>query len=300
MAQILGGYIFRQFDDNGDPLVGGKLFSYAAGTTTPLATYTDQTGLTPNPNPVILDADGKAQVWLGNDAYKFVLTDSSDVVIETVDRVSLIGDGSVTTVKIADGGVTTAKIANSAVTTAKINDQAVTTAKLNDLGVTTGKLADGAVTTAKIGDSQVTTAKIADGSITQAKRAALGQQISSSSGLFVTSSTTYVDVTNLSVTITTTGRLLYVGLISAATNNGYIYVGSSSGVRQAWVSFYDGTTDYFSILEYATNSGIPVSSMFNILSLSAGTYTIKVRARVGTSPGAQVSVDGAKLIAYEL
>jgi hypothetical protein len=36
------------FDANGNPLVGGKLFTYAAGTTTPLATYTDSTGLTPN------------------------------------------------------------------------------------------------------------------------------------------------------------------------------------------------------------------------------------------------------------
>ena len=41
------------FDNNGNPLVGGKLYTYAAGTTTPLATYTDASSGTPNTNPII-------------------------------------------------------------------------------------------------------------------------------------------------------------------------------------------------------------------------------------------------------
>ena len=73
--------IFRAADANGAPLAGGKLYTYAAGTTTPLATYTDQGGLTANTNPVILDANGQANVWLGTTgAYKFVLTDRKSVV----------------------------------------------------------------------------------------------------------------------------------------------------------------------------------------------------------------------------
>ena len=51
------------FDANGHPLAGGKLYSYAAGTTTPLVTYTDQAGTSANTNPVILDARGEASVW---------------------------------------------------------------------------------------------------------------------------------------------------------------------------------------------------------------------------------------------
>jgi hypothetical protein len=57
--------VFRAFDANGVPLVGGKLCSYAAGTTTPKFTYTDATGITPNTNPVILDSTGQAKVFPG-------------------------------------------------------------------------------------------------------------------------------------------------------------------------------------------------------------------------------------------
>jgi hypothetical protein len=76
------------FDANGAPLVGGKLYSYAAGTTTPLATYTDQGGSTPNANPVILDSRGEASVWLGTSGpYKLRLTSATDVDIWTVDDI---------------------------------------------------------------------------------------------------------------------------------------------------------------------------------------------------------------------
>lgn len=74
------------FDSNGDPLVDGKLYTYAAGTNTPLATYTDATGGTPNANPVELDSRGEATVFLGTAQYKFVLKDSDDNTIWTVDN----------------------------------------------------------------------------------------------------------------------------------------------------------------------------------------------------------------------
>lgn len=70
------------------PLVGGKLYTYEAGTSTPKATYTTQAGDVPNANPVILDARGEAGVWLGTGAYKIVLTDENDVTIYTEDAVS--------------------------------------------------------------------------------------------------------------------------------------------------------------------------------------------------------------------
>lgn len=71
----------KQFflDNNGKPLVGGKLFTYAAGTTTKLATYTDSSGGTPNSNPIILDFRGEANVWIPpNVAYKYALARSTD------------------------------------------------------------------------------------------------------------------------------------------------------------------------------------------------------------------------------
>lgn len=76
------------FDANGAPLVGGKLYTYAAGTTTPLASYTDSAGNTANTNPVILDSRGEANVWLGAASYKFALYDSTNVLIWTVDNIN--------------------------------------------------------------------------------------------------------------------------------------------------------------------------------------------------------------------
>lgn len=103
-AQLLPN-VYQQFfgitgSFSGLPLAGGKLFSYAAGTTTPLATYTDETAGTPNTNPIILNAQGAGNVWLGSLAYKFVLQDASSVVQWTVDNVSYINPGSIDLTKI--------------------------------------------------------------------------------------------------------------------------------------------------------------------------------------------------------
>jgi hypothetical protein len=75
------------FADDGTPLVGGKLYSYAAGTTTPQATYVSFAGTTANTNPVILDSRGEANVWLNTGAYKFALYDANNVLIWTVDNI---------------------------------------------------------------------------------------------------------------------------------------------------------------------------------------------------------------------
>lgn len=78
------------FGTDGLPLVGGKLYTYAAGTTTPLATYTDHTASSQNTNPIILNSAGQANVWLvDTTTYKYVLTDADDVLLFTVDYVSV-------------------------------------------------------------------------------------------------------------------------------------------------------------------------------------------------------------------
>lgn len=76
------------------PLVGGMLFSYAAGTATPLNTYTDSSAGTPNSNPVILDSSGynaagsgNSGIWIANACYKFELQDVDGVTIWTQDNV---------------------------------------------------------------------------------------------------------------------------------------------------------------------------------------------------------------------
>lgn len=73
---------------DGAPLVGGKVYTYQAGTTSPQVTYTDSTGSDANTNPIILDSRGEANIWLGEATYKFKLTDANDVEIWTVDYIS--------------------------------------------------------------------------------------------------------------------------------------------------------------------------------------------------------------------
>ena len=75
-------------DAAGEPLVGGKLYTYIAGTTTLQTTYTDSSATTANTNPIILDSRGEANVRLGGAIYKFVLKDEDDALIWTVDNIS--------------------------------------------------------------------------------------------------------------------------------------------------------------------------------------------------------------------
>ena len=78
-----------QFFDAAGPLVGGKLYTYRAGTSTPQATFTDSTGLVQNTNPIILDARGECSVWLDSYGTKFVLRDAADALIWTQDHVGV-------------------------------------------------------------------------------------------------------------------------------------------------------------------------------------------------------------------
>jgi len=79
------------FDNNGVPLAGGLVYSYVAGTTTPLATYTTNTGLIAHSNPIVLDSAGRVpsgEIWLtSGSTYKFVLNTSTGVLIGTYDNI---------------------------------------------------------------------------------------------------------------------------------------------------------------------------------------------------------------------
>lgn len=77
-------------DAEGKPLAGGKLYTYAAGTTTPQATYTTAGGTIANTNPIILDVRGEASVWLDVPYYKFKLTDANDVEVWTADNIGAL------------------------------------------------------------------------------------------------------------------------------------------------------------------------------------------------------------------
>jgi hypothetical protein len=102
-------------DNNGLPLNGGKLYTYAAGTTTNQATYADSSG-TPNANPVVLDSSGRATVYLDTTvSYKFKLNTSADVTLWTQDNISAAGAPNALTIK--DGSLT---VQNSGDTTKQV------------------------------------------------------------------------------------------------------------------------------------------------------------------------------------
>lgn len=88
----LGGAGQQFFDNNGNVLTGGKLYSYASGTTTPKTTYTSISGLTAHANPIVLDSGGRVatgEIWLtANESYKFVLKTSTEVIIATWDNIT--------------------------------------------------------------------------------------------------------------------------------------------------------------------------------------------------------------------
>ena len=88
---IFAGVGAQLFDNSGNILSGGKLYTYAAGTTTPLTTYTSSSGSTPHTNPIILDAAGRVpsgEIWLlYSSLYKFVVKTSADVLIATYDNI---------------------------------------------------------------------------------------------------------------------------------------------------------------------------------------------------------------------
>lgn len=78
------------FTDSGVPLAGGKLYFYAAGTSTLQNTYTDSTLLVANANPVVLDANGRATIFLSAATYRVALKTSADVVVWDVDGISAL------------------------------------------------------------------------------------------------------------------------------------------------------------------------------------------------------------------
>lgn len=77
------------FDNNGIPLAGGKIYTYQAGSSTNLSTYTTNVGTIANTNPIILDASGRTpnEIWLLEGfSYKFIVKDANDVQITSLDN----------------------------------------------------------------------------------------------------------------------------------------------------------------------------------------------------------------------
>ena len=90
----IGGAGWQFFNNDGTVLSGGKLYTYAAGTTTPKTSYTTSAGNIAHANPIILDSAGRVpggEIWLNPTQYKFSLFTSANVLIATYDNISGVG-----------------------------------------------------------------------------------------------------------------------------------------------------------------------------------------------------------------
>lgn len=84
-APILKSYYLN---DNGDPLVGGKVFTFVSKTNIKKDTFTDYTANFANTNPVILDGEGSGDIWLKTgEAYRFEVYDILGNLIFTQDNI---------------------------------------------------------------------------------------------------------------------------------------------------------------------------------------------------------------------
>jgi hypothetical protein len=124
------------FGSDGLPLVGGKIYTYAAGTTTPLATYTDYTAGTANTNPIILNSLGQANIWLDTSSYKFSVFTSADVLLYTVDNINAPLDAAGLALALSSP----TPIGNTVPNTGAFTTLAATTGNITTVNATTGNI----------------------------------------------------------------------------------------------------------------------------------------------------------------
>jgi hypothetical protein len=120
----VGGAAAQFFTNSGVPLTGGKLYTYAAGTTTPQTAYTSSSGVTAHANPIILDSAGRVpggEIWLSAVSYKFVLNTSTDVLIATYDNIFGVGATTYQVKNYTGDGTTIAYTITGAVVSVYIN-----------------------------------------------------------------------------------------------------------------------------------------------------------------------------------
>lgn len=176
---------------------------------------------------------------------------------------------------------------------------------VKDAGITGAKLSPAIVDDSSIElnsnilqvkDDGITTDKILDANVTREKMESVGQQISGSSGVFNITNTSFVDVTNLSVSLTTNGRPVMLLIVpAAAAANCNVYTNTSSSISFRALRDATDLGQFF----YEVSPGSQGCSMIWFDTPAAGTYTYKIQARKSGS-GAGGLLNTAKLIAYEL
>lgn len=202
---------------------------------------------------------------------------------------------------IPNSSVTTGKLANSAVTEIKIADDAVTSAKIAAGTIVSSDIsASAAIPYTSLNlTGAITSSDLSSGAVTSAALGPANYQISSNSGAFTTTSNSLVDVTNLTITITTSGRPVVLLLTSGSNISGTI-----SGIRafgdSVMVFLRDGAEigATFRLPNQYLDTFQQGSAYTFLDAPGAGTYTYKVQVKSAGSNS--LNVYYMKFIAYEL
>ena len=252
--------------------------------------------------------DGEALLEPDLDAIQTDLTTFFNTTKVNDDNIQ--GGGIRASTKLASASISTAKLTDGTVTSAKIAASAITTAKIADGAVTAAKLADGAVTTAKIATGSLVAADFADNAVTAAKRSNCNLVVASSgiTNPYSTTTTSEESVTNATLSITTTGNPVFVGLNAPAVVS-YIRSRWRTSAGNQMVRIYRDSTKIMEMdLDVVHNTAEPTfstfvfhpaNSFFVIDQPAAGTYTYTLRLLTATIGNISI-LGGPKLYAFEM
>lgn len=275
-------------DDSGNPLDSGQVYFYEAGTTTLQTVYEDFEQENPLSNPATLDAAGRLIAY-AEDRVKLVIVDSDGATIRTIDDVGT-SDSDITSSSVAQAAGNGLVVATDGTLAVNVDSTTITISS-DQLQVAAAGIADDSTIEA---NSNVL--RVKNGGITRAKQAALGQQVSSSCGSFTTSSGSYGDVTNLSVSITTSGRPVFLALISAS-GSAASRIGTN-GSTGNYIKFVRDSTDVAEFWCLSASVTRMVPSLLHVDTPAAGTYAYKVQAKAAVAD--TLTMTELKLIAFEL
>lgn len=166
MAKLSPIFNSQIIDENGNPATGWKIYTYVAGSSQPQATYTDTSGNTPHPNPIIIDALGlpeTGQIWLAEgQSYKLVLKDENDVLKDTQDNISGVNDASIDVSQWVSSGLTPTYVSATSYTVPGDQTTDFHVGRRQQLTVTAGTVYGTIYTSAYNGSSLTTVTMVMD------------------------------------------------------------------------------------------------------------------------------------------